>query len=434
MKLRLSLGILGIVVLSVLSAFVVFDQLGLVKISKVFPFRLGLDLQGGTHLVYEGNLSDIASGDRDDAMDSVRGVIERRVNAFGVAEPVVQRSGDNRLIVELPGVKDINEAVRQIGLTPFLDFREENPEYIAPEDPTEVDFNQFYRPTGLSGKHLERAEIVFDPNNNTPQISLHFDDEGKDLFAQITERNVGQTLAIFLDGVPISAPVVQQQITAGQAVITGKFTIEEARELMQRLNSGALPVPIKLLEQENIGPSLGAQSIEKSVVAGILGFLSIVVFMLVYYRLPGLIASLALVVYVFLVLAIFKLLSVTLTLPGIAGFILSVGMAVDANILIFERTIEEVRRGLPLEKALAEGFRRAWLSIRDSNISSLITCLILFWFGTSIIRGFALTLGIGIVLSMFTAIVVSRTFLRALMNYDLTRHPVLYGHKGAGDV
>src|SRR3989344_4415719 len=354
MRFRLSLGILAILVLSVLSAFVVFDALGLVKISRVFPFRLGLDLQGGTHLVYEGDLADIATGDRDDAMDSVRGVIERRVNAFGVAEPVVQRSGDNRLIVELPGVKDINEAVRQIGLTPFLDFREENPEYIALEDPTEVDFNQFYRPTGLSGKHLERAEIVFDPNNNTTQISLHFDDEGKDLFAQITERNVGQTLAIFLDGVPISAPVVQQQITAGQAVITGKFTIEEARELMQRLNSGALPVPIKLLEQENIGPSLGAQSIEKSVVAGILGFLSIVVFMLVYYRLPGLIASLALVVYVFLVLAIFKLLSITL--------------------------------------------------------------------------------GIGIVLSMFTAIVVSRTFLRALMSYDLTRHTILYGHKGAQDV
>ena len=436
MRLRLSFGILAIVVLSVLSAFVVFDRLNVVKISKVFPFRLGLDLQGGTHLVYEGDLSEVPSGEQGDAMDAVRGVIERRVNAFGVTEPVVQRAGDNRLIVELPGVRDIEAAVGQIGLTPFLDFREENPDYVVPEDQTLIDFGLYYRPTGLSGKHLDRSEIVFDPNTNARQISLHFDGEGKELFSQITKRNVGKSLAIFLDGVPISAPVVQQEITAGQAVITGRFTIDEAKELTSRLNSGALPVPIRLLSQENIGPSLGQESVQKSIVAGILGLLSIVVFMIIYYRLPGLVASLALLVYVFLVLAVFKIsaalpppLSITLTLPGIAGFILSVGMAVDANILIFERTNEEVRKGLPLEQALREGFKRAWLSIRDSNTSSLITCLILFWFGSSIIRGFAITLGIGIILSMFTAITVSRTFLRMLMSFDLAKHPILYGHK-----
>lgn len=403
---------LFIFILAVASGFLVADRLDLLKIHKIFPFRLGLDLQGGTHLVYEGDLKDIASSDRGDAMRSVREVIERRVNAFGVAEPVVQVSGENRLIVELPGVKDVDEAIKQIGLTPFLDFREENPDYQLPEEPGLLDFNKQYIQTGLSGKHLKRSDIVFDPNTNKPQITLEFDDEGKKLFAEITGRNVGRTVAIFLDGVPISAPVVQQEITAGQAVITGNFTIDQAKQLAQRLNAGALPVPIKLLQQQNIGPALGKISLKESVIAGLIGFIIVTLFMIIYYGLPGFMAVLALSVYALLSLSIFKLIPVTLTLAGIAGFILSVGMAVDANILVFERTKEELRSGHSAERSLEEGFKRAWTSIRDSNVSSLITVFFLGYFGTSFIRGFAVTLGIGILVSMFTALIVTRTFMR----------------------
>lgn len=407
----------AILLLAAASGFIVADQLEFLKIRKVFPFRLGLDLQGGTHLVYEGDLKDVSSQDHKEAMNSVREVIERRVNAFGVTEPVVQVAGEDRLIVELPGIKDIQGAIKQIGLTPFLDFREENPDYKRPDDPTKIDFSKLYRPTSLSGKHLKKSDIVFNQTTNAPEISLQFNDEGKKLFAQITGRNVGRTVAIFLDGVPISTPVVQQEITAGQAIITGKFSIDEAKTLAQRLNAGALPVPIKLLQQQNVGPSLGMISLQQSVLAGVIGFLAVALFMIFYYKLSGISAVLGLCVYVFLNLAIFKLFSVTLTLAGIAGFILSVGMAVDANILVFERTKEEFRTGKPRDKALDDGFRRAWTSIRDSNVSSLITVLILGYFGTSLIRGFAVTLGIGILLSMFTALTVSRTFLRAFYSF-----------------
>lgn len=407
-----------IFLLAALAGFVVADKLEVIKINKKFPFRLGLDLQGGTHLVYEGDLKEITLGDRGDAMASVRDVIERRVNAFGVAEPIVQVAGDNRLIVELPGIKDIEGAIGQIGKTPFLEFREINPEYRPPDDdPNKVDFSEQFKPSGLSGKHLERSDIVFDPNTNSPQISLQFDDEGKQLFAEITRRNIGQPLAIFLDGVPISSPVVQQEITAGEAVITGNFTIDEAKELAQRLNAGALPVPIKLIGQQNIGPTLGKISLQQSVIAGFIGFIAIVLFMIFYYRLSGFFAILALLIYVLLTLSVFKVLNVTLTLAGIAGFILSVGMAVDANILVFERTREEIRRGQSKTKAVEEGFKRAWNAIRDSNISSLITVFILGYFGTSLIRGFAITLGIGILISMFTALIVTRTFVRLFQTF-----------------
>lgn len=402
----------AIMLLAIASSFVVFDKSELMKVHKKFPFRLGLDLQGGTHLVYEGDLSNIAGGDKKDAMSSVRDVIERRVNAFGVTEPVVQVAGENRLIVELPGIKDIHEAIKQIGLTPFLEFREENPDYQVPEDLNLLDFQKRYRPTGLSGKHLRRSDIVFNQNTNAPEISLQFNDEGKKLFGEITARNVGKTLAIFLDGIPISAPVVQQEITSGQAVITGNFTLDQAKELAQRLNAGALPVPIKLLEQQNIGANLGKASLEKSLLAGLVGFLAVAFFMIIYYRFSGLVAVLALIIYLLLALTIFKLIPVTLTLAGVAGFILSIGMAVDANVLIFERTKEEMRAGHTPQNSLENGFKRAWYAIRDSNISSLITVFILAYFGSSLIRGFAVTLGIGITISMFTALTVTRTFLR----------------------
>ena len=405
---------IAILLLAVTAGFIVFDKLPLLKINKTLPFRLGLDLQGGTHLVYEGNLHDIPEGDRDDAMDSVREVIERRVNAFGVTEPVVQVASKDRLIVELPGVKDINEAIKQIGQTPFLEFRELNPDYAAPEDPAQIDMLQQFKPTGLSGKHLQRSEIVFDPSSGIPQISLRFNDDGKQLFSAITKRNIGGPVAIFLDGQPISAPTVQQEITSGQAVITGDFTRDDARQLVERLNAGALPVPIKLIQQQNVGPSLGQESLRKSAAAGLIGFIAIALFMISYYRFPGFIAVAALVIYVLLSLAIFKLFGMTLTLAGIAGFILSVGMAVDANILVFERTKEEVRDGQGQEKSREEGFRRAWNAIRDSNLSSLITVFILGYFGSSLIRGFAVTLGIGVAVSMFTALIVSRTFLRLI--------------------
>jgi preprotein translocase subunit SecD len=432
-KTKLYIRFVLILLLAAVSGFLVTDKLALLKIHKKIPFRLGLDLQGGTNLVYEGSLTDIATADRGDAMNSVRNVIERRVNAFGVTEPVVQIAGENRLIVELPGVKDIDAAVKQIGLTPFLEFREEDPSYKQ-TDPNIIELGKKYRQTGLSGKNLKRSSIVFDPTTNAPQISLQFDSQGQKLFADITGRNVGKTVAIFLDGQLISAPVVQQAISSGQAVIQGRFTVDEAKQLAQRLNAGALPVPIKLLQQENIGPSLGQISVKKSILAGMIGFLAVVVFMIFYYRVPGILATFALIIYVLFSLAIFKLLSITLTLPGIAGFILSVGMAVDANILIFERTKEEIRLELPLDKALEEGFKRAWSSIRDSNVSSLITVLILGYFGTSLIRGFAITLGIGILVSMFTAITVTRTFLRLLTSYNFAKNPKLYGVRSLKNV
>lgn len=417
---NLIIKLLIILLLAGVSGFVAFDQLELVKINKTFPFRLGLDLIGGTHLIYEGELKDISAGDRREAMSSVREVIERRVNLFGVTEPVVQLAGESRLIVELPGVRDVADAVKQIGQTPFLDFREERADHALSDNPTTEEIIEHYQQTQLSGKHLQKSDIVFDPNTNKPQISLQFDDEGKKIFAQVTERNIGKQVAIFLDDLPISAPMVTEKITAGQAVITGNFTIEESKELAGRLNAGALPVPIKLLSQQNIGPSLGQASLRQSILAGIIGFFAIGMFMIIYYRIHGLFAILALLIYIFLSLTVFKLLNVTLTLAGIAGFILSVGMAVDANILIFERIKEEFRAGKPVEKSLEEGFRRAWNAIRDSNISSLITVFFLAYFGSSLIRGFAITLGIGILVSMFTAIIVSRTFLRIF--YSLNNH------------
>ncbi len=419
---RLIIKFIAILILAAVAGFIVADKLDLLKIHKQIPFRLGLDILGGAHLVYEGDLSTIAQGDREDAMNAVRNVIERRVNAFGVAEPLVQVAGDNRLIVELAGISDVESAIREIGLTPFLEFREQNPEYVPPTDNQNVDVNSAFIPTGLSGKHLKKSEIVFGQQTNDPQISLEFNDEGARMFADITKRNVGRTVAIFLDGSPISAPVVNQEITSGKAVITGTFNITEAKELAQRLNSGALPVPIKLIAQQSVGPTLGQESLKRSIIAGLIGFLIVALFMIVYYRLPGFFAVLALGIYVVISLMLFKLIGVTLTLAGITGFILSVGMAVDANILVFERLKEELRADRPIHQALDEAFRRAWNAIRDSNVSTLITVFILGYFGSSLIRGFAVTLGIGIFVSMFTALTVTRVVLR--LYYNLRNSPI----------
>src|SRR3989344_1544749 len=393
------------------------------------PFRLGLDLQGGTHLVYEADVSSVL-GEENEAMDSLRDVIERRVNLFGVSEPIVQtqKSGNSyRLAVELAGVFDIKEAIKLIGETPFLEFKE-IPDSVrnAKEKPESVSFEQFVS-TNLTGKYVKRASLNFN-NIGSPEIFLEFTGEGGDLFEKVTERNVGLPLAVFLDGAPISSPTVQQKISGGQAQITGQFTLAEAKELVGRFNAGALPVPISLISQQSIGASLGQDSLARSLRAGIWGTLFTAIFMLFWYRLPGVVSVFALLVYASITLFLFKTIPVTLSSAGIAGFILSIGMAIDANILIFERMKEELREGKDLDIALFEGFRRAWTSIRDSNVSSLITAFILYWFGTSLVKGFALTLGIGVLVSMFSAITVSRLLLKSLPRFTsekLTRF--LYG-------
>lgn len=617
------------------------------------PFHLGLDLQGGTHLVYEADTSAIPEEERGGAVEGVRDVIERRVNAFGVAEPVIQTNQANghwRVIVELAGVKQVEEAIAMIGQTPLLEFKEQNtvpPRELTPEEQESLDtFNkkaldtastvldkakagndfsalvseysddedtkdsggnlgfisntdqkfaaiynklnesdvepdavfdqvikddegynivkvneikdgdeqvrashilicyegaancedtisreeaeqkikalreeatpqnfdrlarenstepaaaqsggdlgffskgQMVQPfddvvfgmkvgeisdvvetdfgfhiiyksdqriakeynisriliatqskldilppqdpwmnTELSGKQLKGASVTFDQYTNEPQVTIEFDAEGKDLFAAITGRNVGKPVAIYLDGEPISVPRVNEAITGGSAVITGNFNVKEAHLLAQRLNAGALPVPINLVSQQTVGASLGADSLQKSLFAGMIGLLLVVVFMIAYYRLPGLLSVIALLIYTIIILFLFKLIPVTLTLAGVAGFILSLGMAVDANVLIFERLKEELRIGKPLSSAIDEGFKRAWSSIRDGNASTLITCFILFWFGTSTIKGFAVTLGIGVVISMFSAIVITRLLLKVVNSPRVQKYSFLW--------
>ncbi len=383
--------------------------------------RQGLDLVGGTQLTYETDLSKVPAGKADEAVSGVLDVITNRINAFGVAEPVIQKTRDNsRIIVELPGVKDIEEAIKLIGETAQLEFR-------VPIAGRSIDENnqvksqeiEDWQEIGLSGALFTRADVVVNQGQGKliaePEIAIEFNKEGKDLFARATGENVGKPIAIFLDERLISAPKVQEKISEGKAVITGGFDIKEAKKLAIQLNAGALPVPIKLIQQSNIGATLGQESVRKSIIAGVLGLLAVVLFMLLYYRLAGLVATLALLLYAAVTLAIFILIPVTLTLPGIAGFLLSIGMAVDANILIFERTKEELRAGRTILPAIEEGFRRAWTSIRDSNVASIITAVILYYFGTSLVKGFALTLVIGILVSMFTAITASRNLVWLLV-------------------
>lgn len=428
------LSVFIIIVVGALFASYLSNPYGADFFGKNFSFNLGLDLQGGTHLVYQADLSTVEAGAEKDAMAGVRDVIERRVNSFGVTEPIVQVSGDDRLIVELPGVTEIDEAVSLIGETPLLEFREEDPDFVMPEEIESLDqINPYemFTATKLTGAHLNRAEVTFSGQTsavNEPQISLHFNKEGSELFKQITEKNLGRRVAIFLDNELVVAPVVQSVITNGQAVITGQYTLERARDEATRLNSGALPVSIELLSQQNIGPSLGRISIQQSLIAGIIGLFAVALFMVIYYRLPGLLSAIALMIYAVTTLAVFKLLGVTLTLASIAGFILSIGIAIDANILIFERTREELRKGKMLSAAIEDGFNRAWTSIRDANISSLITAVVLFT-GTSFIRGFAITLSIGILVSMFTAITVTRNFLRLVTFVKIFNTPKIFGIK-----
>ncbi|HNV12371.1 MAG TPA: peptidylprolyl isomerase [bacterium] len=568
---------------------------------KENQFRLGLDLQGGSQLIYQADVSNISDADKDDLLDGVRDVIERRVNTFGVSEPVIQINktidNDYRIIVELAGIKNVDDAIKEIGETPKLEFKEQDTENISIDEQSlslmnnynqglqtkmdEIlqkinegnDFAQLaianntplkvsddpnspgtenngdlgwinendpenynlvkdlsvgqissvfenenfikvlkledkrmgeesklqeykvreialikmtedylksmsenWKNTELTGKNLKRAVLQFNPNDNRPEVSLEFDEEGSQLFEQITERNVGRPVAIYLDDYPISVPNVNEKISGGKAVISGNFTIDEAKELVQRLKAGALPVPIELINQKTVGATLGHQSIVDSLEAGIIGIILVALFMLIFYRFFGLSSVFSLIIYGLSVLAIFKALplafsltfgllfvalilmafdelkildfpltilfvaigvvlfvyglnSVTLTLAGVAGFILSIGMAVDANVLIFERIKEEVRSGRSLRDAVDEGTRRAWPSIRDGNFSTLLMCLVLMSFGTGVLKGFGTTLFIGVSISMFSAIVITRSFLLVFLGKKMEKMGFLFGVK-----
>jgi preprotein translocase subunit SecD len=414
---RLWITLVGIFLLAALAGYLATPQ-GPGRVPNDFikslKIRLGLDLQGGSQLVYEADLSQVASEEKQEAVNGARDVIERRVNTFGVSEPVVQVQGENRIVVELPGVTDINQAVNEIGKTPFLEFKE-LPAELAPVSPEGAQVDQFV-PTGLTGAQFERADIQFD-QSGSPSILLSFNSEGSQLFEEITARNVGKPVAIYLDSELLSAPTVQQAISSGQATITGQFTVDEAKELKKNLNAGALPVPVALVSQSNVGAQLGEASVRMSLMAGVIGIIGVSLFMLLYYRLPGLVAVLALLLYTAIIIVVFKVFQVTLTLAGMAGFFLSIGMAVDANVLIFERVKEALREGLDPVAAVEEGFKHAWNSIRDSNLSSLISVVIMYTLTTSIVRGFALTLGIGVLVSMFSAFTVSRTLLRWMVGF-----------------
>ena len=383
--------------------------------AKYRPWRLGLDLVGGSHLVYEIDMSKVDSKDRDSVLSGLRDVIEKRVNLFGVSEPRVtsaQQGDSHRLIVELAGIKDVSEAVKQIGLTPFLDFREVVQKPSQSTSTILKDENVDFVPTQLNGRYVKNAQFDIDQTTGATQVAIQFSDEGGKIFEELTAKNIGKQLAIFLDNNLVSAPTVREKISGGKAVITGNFTLDEAKQMVQRFNAGALPAPINLISQQTIGASLGQDSLKKALYAGLIGTILIIIFLIFYYRKYGIFASIALLIYIVLTAAIFKLF-VVMSLAGIAGFVLSIGMAVDANILVFERVKEEIKKGLMEAQAIEEGFKRAWASIRDSNISTIITSVILYEFTSSFVKGFALTLLIGVLMSMFSAITVTRTLLRA---------------------
>lgn len=386
------------------------------------PTKLGLDLVGGSRLVLEAQTTDTISHITPDMMSSLQFAIENRVNKLGVSETVVQRSGDKRLVVEIPDVKDLNQAKAYLGETAELDFRK----------PVMKNGVEEWVATGLTGKDLNSANLSTNSQNGQWVVDLEFNGEGTKKFANLTKKMVGQQMAIFFNGELQSAPVIREPITGGRAQISGGdngFAYEEAKKMVDLLNAGALPVPAAIIEENTVGPTLGADSIAKSKVAGAIGLGFVMVFMALYYRAPGLIADIALVLYGIILFALFKGFGVVLTLAGIAGFILSIGMAVDANILIFERTKEELRAGRTLFTAINSGFDRAFTSIFDSNMTTIITCVILYCCGTSIVKGFALTLAIGVMVSMFSAITITKNFMHLAFGTGNLKNPAMFGLK-----
>jgi preprotein translocase subunit SecD len=403
-------------------------NVGAFHFQKSIDYKLGLDLQGGAELTYQVDMSHIPQAERDSAFESARNIIEKRVNFFGVSEPTIESlkmpPSTYRIIVQLPGATNVDQAISLIGKTAQLSFWEPGASISAqtatPSSILDLQLRQVLgaepKETKLTGKDLKQSQVTFDQQTGQPQVQLTFTSQGTKLFGQITSKNVGKPVAIVLDNQVIQAPIVNEAILNGNAVINGSFTTQQANDVVIQLNAGALPAPLHIIGQSTIGPSLGILALKESAFAGIIGFITILIFMSYLYRREGLIASVALVIYVIIMLALFKIFSITLTLAGIAGFILSIGMAVDANILIFERMKEERRAGRSLDVAKRIGFSRAWTSIRDSNFTSIIVSLILFYFGTGIVRGFAIVLLVGIIVSMFSAIVVTRNLLAVLDN------------------
>lgn len=414
-------------------------KIGSWELNSDIYIHQGLDLQGGTQVLLE---ADLPAGEEltSDSMNAAKVIVENRVNGLGVAEPLVQIQGERRIVVQLPGIADPDQAIETLRGTGLLEFVDAGDIYLPEgiviqttygeaegdaaaadtgvatgEETTESVLDQVF-PTVMTGRHLKTASVGTDEYGR-PEIRFELTDEGAQLMADHSRANVGKVLAIVMDKTVISAPVLQTPITDGSGRITSQqgFPLETARSIAIQMRYGALPVPFKIVENRSVGPTLGQDSVQRSIRAGMIGLIVVLLFMLVYYRLPGGLADLALLIYALLNLALYKIIPITLTLPGITGFILSTGMAVDANILIFERMKEELRAGRPLNKAIEAGFARAWTSIRDSNLSTLITCVILYWFGSnfgaSIVKGFAITLFIGVCISMFTAITVTRTFV-----------------------
>lgn len=390
-------------------------------ISVVKPTKLGLDLVGGSRLVLEAQTTNTVAKITPDMMDSLRFAIENRVNKLGVAETVVQQIGDKRLLIEIPQVSDLTKAKEFLGETAELEFKKEG---------KSVNGEQTWVTTGLSGKDLSKALLSTNSSNGEWVVDLEFNDAGTKKFADLTTKLVGKPMAIFFNGELQSAPVIREPIIGGNAQISGGqngFQYEEAKKMVDLLNAGALPVPAKIIEENTVGPTLGADSIAKSKIAGAIGLGLVMLFMVAFYRLPGLIADLALVCYSIILFALFKTIPVTLTLAGIAGFILSIGMAVDANILIFERTKEELRAGRTLFTAINAGFDRAFTSIFDSNMSTIITCIILYMLGSSVVKGFALTLALGVIVSMFSAITITKNIMHLVFGTGDLRYPQLFG-------
>jgi len=445
MKTRI-LAILILLVTFLIGFFVYKNEPGLSGAENVkYPFSLGLDLAGGTQITYRADISELDESEVEDAMETLKTVIERRINPLGQEETNVQiqeanfaNQGEYRILIELPGVTNVVEAKKQIGETPILEFKLLRDDIdLSSLNPETVNFDDIYVPTELTGRYLESASLQFVPTGaqggyapvNQSIVTLQFNEEGEALFSKITRENIGRELAIFLDGVPISNPIIREEITGGEAVISGDFTPEQAKELARQLTFGALPVPIEEIGTQTIGASLGTSAIQAGIQAGLIGLLVLALFFLVWYRLPGFIAIFALLVYGVVMFAFMKIIPITLTAAGIAGFIISLGVAVDANVLISERLKEELKNGKTLKEAIQEGFDRAWLSIRDSNLSGLITAVILFWFGSNLIKGFAITFGLGIIISMITAITVTRIFMLAIAGTkDTSRLRFLFGN------
>lgn len=460
----------AVVIVALIAGLAFFVYQNSVQPDTKHPFKLGLDLAGGSHLIYEADVSKVDKAEVSELMAVLRTVIENRVNRLGVEENVVYLEKSSfvtdepieRLVVELPGVTDVSEAVAEIGSTPTLEFKLYDADLAAKQETLQnlgsltanasgsqaeigdvkidgeaVSEELPFKDTGLTGRYLESAALEFAGGNsgqlsNEPLVSVRFNKEGAALFAEITKNNVNRQLGIFLDGELLSAPNINEPITGGTAIISGGFTAEEAKELAQNLNFGALPVPIELQSTQTIGASLGAEVLNKGVKAGAIGLGLVLLFMMLWYRLPGLVAGIALLSYVTIMLALFQFIPVTLTAAGLAGFVLSLGMAVDANVLVFERMKEEFARDVSSREAARVGFNRAWSAIRDGNVTSLLSAIILFWFGTSIVKGFALVFGIGVIVSMFSALVITRTLLMTLPDIKKSRGTLLATLLGNG--